>query len=158
MLLVQHEGLVAHTSLLCAAHVLADLDALVQHGLPRHDVLPPADQFAPIAGFGGLCEIALAEHLDVVVGDAFSFFWVIEQVLHGRGEIGKVAFYFDEVLIGAVAAEEVVVMLDPLQFVGHDYRAAELTVLEGARVTASCEMLAFVCELSKRPTYPRHVQ
>jgi hypothetical protein len=42
---------------------------------------------------------------------------VVQQVFHGRGEIGKVAFYFDKVLVRTVGAEEVVVVLDPLQFV-----------------------------------------
>lgn len=99
MLLVQHEGLVADAALLRPPQVLADFYALVQHGLPCHDVFPATDQFAPVARFGGLGEVAFAEDLDVIVGDAFRFLGVVEEVFHGRGEVGEVAFDFDEVLV-----------------------------------------------------------
>lgn len=138
VLFVEHECLVAHAALLRAAHMLADLDTLVQHGLPGHDVFPAADQLAPVARLGGLGEVAFTEDLDIVVGDALGFFRVVEQVFHGGGEIGEVALDFDKVLIRAVAAEEVVVVLDPLQLVRDDDGAAQLAVFEGARVAASC--------------------
>lgn len=142
--LVEDKRLVADAALLGAARVLAHLDARVQDGLPGHDVFPAADQLAPVAGLGGLCEVALAEDLHAVVGDALGFFRVVEQVLHGGGEVGEVALDFDKILIGAVAAEEVVVVLDPLQLVRDNDGAAELAVFEGARVAASYVMLALV--------------
>ena len=89
-------------------------------------------------------QVAFAEDLDVVVGDAFCFFWVVEQVFHGGGEVREVAFYLDEVLVGAVGAEKVVVVLNPLQFVRHNHGAAELPVFERSGVAASCGELADV--------------
>jgi len=49
----------------------------------------------------------------------------------------KVALDFDVVLVWAAGEEEVVVVLDPLEFVGDDDGAAELAVFEGAGVAAS---------------------
>jgi hypothetical protein len=62
---------------------------------------------------------------------------VIEEIFHGVAEVREVTLDFDEVLVGAVGAEKVVVMLDPLEFVADDDRAAELAVFEGARVRAA---------------------
>lgn len=61
-----------------------------------------------------------SESLDAVVCDPFRFLRVANKEFHFLLEIREVPFNFDEILIGAIGDEDVVIMLDPLQFV-HDY-------------------------------------
>lgn len=56
---------------------------------------------------------------------------------HFVGQVREVALDFDIVLRRAVGAEEVVVVLDVLEFVCDDNRAAGLTILERGRVGAA---------------------
>ena len=139
MLLVQHKCLVPDAPLLRPPHSLPNLDAFVQQRFPRHDVFPAPDQLAPVAGFCGLGKVPFAEDLNAVVCDAFCFLGVVEEVLHCGAEVAEVAFYFDEVLVRTIATEQVVVVLDPLQFVRDDHRAAELAVFERAGVATTCD-------------------
>lgn len=44
-------------------------------------------------------EIPLPENLDGVVCYALCFFWVIEKIFHGGGEIGEIAFDFYKILV-----------------------------------------------------------
>lgn len=59
------------------------------------------------------------------------------QVSHLVGQVGEVALHFDVVLRIAVGAEEVVVMLDILQFVGDDNGVACLAVFQRGGVGAA---------------------
>lgn len=66
---------------------------------------------------------------------------MVEQVLDCRGEVREIALNFDIVLVAAVGAEEVVVVLNPLEFVGYDDRTAKLAVFQRARVRTTCKSL-----------------
>jgi hypothetical protein len=62
---------------------------------------------------------------------------VTQQIVHRAREVREIPLDFDEVLFGAVGQEEVVVMLNPLQFMTYDHGATELSVLQRARVTSA---------------------
>ena len=53
-------------------------------------------------------------------------------MVHRAFEVGEISLDFDEVLVGAVGKEEVVVVLDPLQFMTDNHRVAELSVFQRA--------------------------
>lgn len=101
------------------------------------DLGPPCEQRSPITGFCSWRQVALAESLDAIVCNALGLFGVREQIFHGCLEVGKVSFDFDIVLCRTICDEEVVMMLDPLQFVADNYRAAELPVFERTRITST---------------------
>lgn len=91
-------------------------------------------QAPPVARLRSRSEVALAERSDRIVRDALRLGRVREQARHRVREVGEVALDFDVVLRGAVGAEQVVVVLDVLQFVGDDDGAAGLAVFEGGGV------------------------
>jgi len=107
------------------------LDTVVQQRLET-DFLPRLDQRAPIARLGRSRQVAFAEDSDVVIRDALRLLGVRKEIVHGVGQIGEVALDLDKVLLLAGREEEVVVVLDPLEFVRDDDGAAELAVFEGA--------------------------
>lgn len=95
-------------------------------------------QSAPVARLSGRGEIALAKRADVVVGNALSGLGVLQEMLHLPREVRKVAFDLDVVLLRTRRDEQVVVVLNILQFVGDNNGVAGLTVFQGCRIGASC--------------------
>lgn len=94
-------------------------------------------QLPPVACFGGGCQIAFAEGLDTVVGDAAGGIGIVDEWLDLVGEIAEVALDFNVVLVGPGRDEEVVVVLDVLEFVRDDDGVAGLAIFEGSRVRPS---------------------
>ena len=68
----------------------------------------------------------ISESSNAVVCDSFCFFWVGDEMFDLHFEIGEIPFHLNEVLVRAVGRKEVVVVLDPLQFVDEDYGVADL--------------------------------
>jgi len=69
-----------------------------------------------------------SESPDTVVCYSLRLFRVCDEILDFLFEVGEVSFDFDEVLVGTVGSEEVVMVLDPLHFVDKDDGMANLTV------------------------------
>ena len=92
-------------------HEQKALDAHTTPGLPpillmeeiglEADRGPLLDQPAPVARLGRGRQVALAEGLDVIIGDALRVVVVAEQPLHLGVEIGPIPLDLDEVLLGA---------------------------------------------------------
>ena len=78
---------------------------------------------------------------DAVVGDSLCFFWMGDKVLDLFLEIGEISFDFNEILIVAVGSEEIVVVLDPLQFVDEDDAMTDLPVFQGAGIASTWGLL-----------------
>ena len=70
----------------------------------------------------------VSESPDTIVCYSLRLFRVCDEILDFLFEVGEVSFDFDEVLVGAIGSEEVVMVLDPLHFVDEDYGVADLSV------------------------------
>lgn len=70
------------------------------------------------------------EDVEIVCGNLFSAFRISEQGLNLGWQVGKIALDLDEVLVRAFSLEEVVMMLDELEFVGDYDGFAGLTVFQ----------------------------
>lgn len=104
----------------------------------------PLPQTPPVTRLRSGSEISLTESLDRIVGNPLRLGGIGEQVSHLVGQVGEVALDFDVVLRLAVGAEEVVVVLDVLQFVGDDDGVAGLAVFQRSGVGSAWVVL--VCE------------
>lgn len=104
---------------------------------PRENLPIPVKKPSPITRLRRRREIPLPKCLDAVLGDLARLVGVLEQVGHFLGEVGEVALDLDVVLQRAGGDEEVVVVLDVLQFVNHGDGGAGLAVFEGGGVGAA---------------------
>ena len=100
----------------------------------------PIPQCSPVARLSSRRQISLAERAHVVVGDVLCGLKVLEQVVHLVREVGEVALDLDVVLLRAGRDQEVVVVLDVLQFVGDDDGATGLSVFQRCGIGAACRV------------------
>lgn len=91
---------------------------------------PLRPQGHPIASLGSGCEIALSEGFHIIISYALGLLRVQQEVLHSAREIGEVSLDFDIVLLWTGRYQEIMVMLDVLQFMGDEHRWAGLPILQ----------------------------
>ena len=95
----------------------------------ERDGSPGDEQPPPVAGLGGRGEVAVAEGVDAVVGDASRLVRPVEQTLDLDLEVGVVALDLDEVGVGPARPQRGLMRLPPLELVGDDDGAAVVQVL-----------------------------
>lgn len=101
------------------------------------DVSPHAEHLAPIACLRGGRKVLVAEHGDVVIGDALGLIGVVKVVLHLLAEVREVIFDRHVVRRRALRDEELVVWLNPAQFRNYGHTVAVLEILQATGVRAA---------------------
>ena len=84
------------------------------------DIAVPVKQGPPVACLGCWCQVSLAEGLDAIVRDSRRGLSVVHEELDLLGEVTEVSLHFNVVLAGPAGHEEIVVVLNVLQFMGND--------------------------------------